>query len=354
MSASAAEQAVRAAFAEQAGWCRGLNSPLTALVCELLATRGWPEGEVARRLRQWVGDPRPSGDAVPLRLCGGLHAMVRNGSAVDLAACYPPNPFPESDQLAAAIDTAMASTALALWLDRPPQTNEVGRANALFAGLLAFVDRFPLPVVLFELGASAGLNLRMDRFGYDLGGLITGDPQSPLQLKPEWHGPLPPASRIDVIERHGVDLTPLNPALDGHRLLAFVWADQLRRIVQLEAALQVARLNPVKVDADDAAQWIEQHLVSPQSESTSRLIYHSIAFQYFPPGTQARVTAAIEQAGAKATEMTPIGWLRFERSPSEQDPTLRLRIWPGDEDLLLATCHPHGAHINWLASAPTR
>ncbi|MEO7787180.1 MAG: DUF2332 domain-containing protein [Sphingomicrobium sp.] len=354
MPASAAEQAVRAAFAEQAGWCRALASPLTALLCEIMSEDEWPEGRVADRLRDWPGDPRPSADAVPLRLCGGLHAAVREASQPLLAACYPPHPLPDRDRLAEAVRDALRAPDLARWLDRPPQTNEVGRANALFCGLLAFVARFPLPVTLFELGASAGLNLNMVRFGYDLGGLSTGDPRSPLQLRPEWTGPPPPAVVPRVIDRRGIDLTPLDAARDGDQLLAFVWADQARRIAQLGDALEIARAHPPHVDTGDAAEWIEARLAEPQPPGTARLVYHSIAFQYFPPASQARVTAAIETAGAMATVQSPLGWLRFERTPDEQDPTLRLRCWPGDEDRLLATCHPHGTTINWLADAPAR
>ncbi|MDP9086798.1 MAG: DUF2332 family protein, partial [Pseudomonadota bacterium] len=306
------------------------------------------------RLRLWPGDPRPSGDAVPLRLCGGLHASVRAGNAPSLATCYPPNALPERERLAAAVSEAMRASDLVQWLDRPPQTNEVGRANALFSGLLAFADRFPQPVALFELGASAGLNLNMDRFGYDLGGLHTGDPASPLQLRPAWTGPSPPEARIEVLARRGVDLTPLDALSEGERLRAFVWADQVRRIEQLGAALEVARAHPPLVDSGDAAAWLEARLDEAQPRATGRLVYHSIAFQYFPPNTQARVKQAIEGAGDKATGQTPLGWLRFERTPDEQDPTLRLRMWPGNDDRLLATCHPHGTSINWLAGAPAR
>ena len=352
MRGSAAD--VRAAFAEQAGWCRALGSPLTAMVCDQLAERPWPESEVARRLCEWPGDPRPSGDAVPLRVCGGLHAGVRSGALSTLAACYPPHVLAGAEVLGAAIDEAMASPGLAEWLDRPPQTNEVGRSNALFAGLLAFIDRFPLPLALFELGASGGLNLRMDRFGYDLGGLRTGDSASPLQLRPGWTGVPPPEARVEVIGRHGVDLTPLDPLRDGDRLLAFVWADQTQRIAQLEAALMVAAENPVTLDTGDAAEWIEAKLAEPQLEGASRLIYHSIAFQYFMPESQQRVAAAIERAGQRATETTPIGWLRFERTPDEQDPTLRLKSWPGGKNRLLATSHPHGTYVNWLGDVRAR
>jgi hypothetical protein len=71
---------------------------------------------------------------------------------------------------------------------------------------------------------------------------------------------------------------------------------------------------------------------------------HSIAFQYFPEDVQRRVTEAIEAAGARG----PLAWLRYEFVPGEEQPSLRLRLWPGGEDRLLAWCHPHGREIRWL------
>ena len=354
MPACGAEPSVRAAFAEQAGWCRSLASPLTALLCDALATRDWPEGEVARPMQAWPGDPRPSADAVPLRLCGGLHDMVRDGTAAGLARCYPPHALPAAGTLWTALAEVLAKPELVAWLDRPPQTSEVGRSNALFAGAMAFVARYRVPVALYELGASAGLNLNMARFGYVLGGARAGDSGSPLQLAPEWTGPPPPGVAVEVVARHGVDRTPIDPARDGDRLLAYVWADQPRRIAQLEAALTVAAAHPVTVEAGDAADWIEQRLAEPPSIGTGRLVYHSIAFQYFSLPSQLRVRAAIERAGAGASEASPVGWLRFERSPDAQDPELRLVSWPGGVDRLLATCHPHGTYIHWLGDAPAR
>ena len=78
------------------------------------------------------------------------------------------------------------------WLGNAPQTNEVGRAAVLTAGLLVIAARFGQPLRLLELGASAGLNLNLDLYGYDLGGLRAGDPASPLQVRPDWEGPPPP------------------------------------------------------------------------------------------------------------------------------------------------------------------
>lgn len=348
MPISGAEQAVREAFSEQAAWCRSLGSPLTAQLCELLASREWPECPVAARLKNWDGDPRASADAVPLRLCGGLHAAVRSGIAPNLAAAYPPNPLPDEDRMWPALAPVLAMQELSTWLDGPPQTNEVGRSSALVSGLLEFTARFGTPIELLELGASAGLNLHLDRFQFQLGGLHIGDPSAPLKLTPEWQGPSPPPEQLAIASRAGVDLNPVDAIVHGDRLLAYVWADQRQRIVQLEAALAVARSNPLSVEQGDAAPWIEARLSKTQAPGTGRVIMHSIAFQYFPPETQARVSTAIRSAGEAATEQMPLGWLRFERLADEKDPSIRLQTWPGGDDRLLGFSHPHGASIKWL------
>lgn len=348
MPACAAEQQVRSAFAEQASWCRTLASPLTANLCELIARRPWPDCEVSRRLRGWPGDPRAAADAVPLRLCGGLHELVRSGRLPQLAAFYPPYPPAAADRMGSALDQAFSRPGLASWLDGPPQTNEVGRSAALMAGLLTFVARFPLPIDLLELGASAGLNLQLDRFCFRLGGRHIGDALSPLRITPEWHGPPPPAATLELASRAGVDRSPLDPRRDGERLLAYVWADQIGRIEQLEAALSIARAHPLTVEVGDAADWVEGRLARPQNEGLGRVIMHSIVFQYLSPKRQAWVTRAIQRAGAQATETRPLGWLRFERDGPDRDAYLRLRTWPGANEQLLARSHPHGASISWL------
>jgi hypothetical protein len=347
---SAAEQKVREAFAEQAEWCRTLASPLTATICDLLAQREWPESAATEQLRNWPGDPRASADAVPLRTCGGLHALVRAGKLPELAAYYPPNEVERpGDSMWPAIAGALAHPDLLPWLEGPPQTNEVGRSAALVAGLLVFAARYRLPISLLELGASAGLNLQLDRFGFDLGGLHIGDVHSGLQLTPEWQGPRPPEATLCIAERAGVDLHPLDPMDDSERLLAYVWADQVQRSRQLEAALTIAKAHPLGIDQGDAAIWLEERLARPSPAGRGRVIMHSIAFQYFPLTTQAKVRAAIEHAGASATEDQPVGWLRFERDGPDRDAYLRLHSWPGDTEQLLARSHPHGASISWLA-----
>ncbi|HEX8223152.1 MAG TPA: DUF2332 family protein [Allosphingosinicella sp.] len=350
MPGSATEAAVRAAFARQAQWAEALGSPLTVRLCRLLGERLDRWSEVGRRVLDWPGDADPFTDALPLRLTGGLHFLVRRGEAPGLAACYPPAPVPDDEALWAALRPVLDRPDLLPWLDGAPQTNEVGRSAVLMAGLLVVADAFARPVELLELGASAGLNLILDRYGYDLGGLRAGDPVSALQLKPEWTGDRPPDARVEVAGRRGVDLSPLDPRRDGERLLAYVWPDQKRRLAQLETALGLAAPDPPLVDTGDAAPWIEARLAEPQAAGVARVVLHSIAFQYFPDQTKRRIAAAMAAAGETATSASPLAWLRYELAAGDERITLRLRTWPGEERLL-AYCHAHGSEVHWLGEA---
>lgn len=346
MAACATEAAVRAAFARQAGWAAKLESPFMERLCGLLGERLDRGTAAGRRVLDWPGAD-PFGDALPLRLAGGLHALVRRGEAPALAGCYPPNPLPDEAALWAALGPALAEPGLLRWLDSAPQTNEVGRSAVLTAGLLALAERFPDPVELLELGASAGLNLLLDRYGHDLGGVRAGDPGSAVQLRPEWKGRPPPDARVAVARRSGVDLRPVDPVRDGERLLAYVWPDQARRLARLEAALAIAGEDPPRVDRGDAADWLEARLAEPRAPGAVRVVLHTIAFQYFPEGAKARIAAMLEGAGTAGA--TPLAWLRCEPEAGEDRITLRLRTWPGGEERVLALCHPHGAWVRWLA-----
>lgn len=343
------EGCVRASFAEQAIWCDRLGSPFTASLCRLLGERLGRGGALGRKVLDWPGDPLPTADALALRLCAGLHWRVLRGAAPALARLYPPAPPPDRDALWKAVEKEMsaASSALIRWIERPPQTNEVGRAALLMAGLLVLARTFPLPVRLYELGASAGLNLLLDRFGHALGGMAAGDAGSPVQLRPDWKGPPPPASPVRVAGRRGVDLRPAQLPADRDRLIAYIWPDQPRRLRQIEGALAIAAADPPRVDREDAADWIERILLPAPEEGLCRVVMHSVAFQYFDPATQRRVASHLSAVGEAGSATAPIAWLRFEKLPDDRSYSLRLRCWPGG-DSLLAWAHPHGARVEWL------
>jgi len=348
------EQAVRTAFALQSEGCTRLGSPFTALLCDLLGRRLDRSSLVGRRALDWPGEPHWTGDALPLRLAGGLHALVWRGRLPDLAALYPPADLPDSEALWVALDAALhdADAELAEWLERAPQTNEVGRSAALMAGLLVLAARHPLPVSLFELGPSAGLNLMLDRFRFRLGETDAGEPGSPLFLCPEWQGASPPPGTVRVVSRRGVDIHPLEiaKAADRERLLAYVWPDQRQRLADLAAAIGIARSDPPHIDQGDAADWIEANLGLTGKPGVTRVVTHTIAIHYFPPDTRNRIEAHLSRLGAAATDASPFAWLRFEFDPAADNlPTLFLTIWPGGEEMKLAVGHPHGRSLRWMA-----
>lgn len=344
---SSREQSIRAAFRLQSTYCAATGSPLTAQVVGALSDILDRSTRTGARILDWPGDPMV--DALKLRIAGGLNALARSGEDADLTTFYRIGqgdcPGILRRVLSERDDWLMA------WLDSAPQTNEVGRAAVLWSGIMAVAAEYGPRVELLELGASGGLNLNMDRFGYDLGGVHVGDPASEVRLKPHWSGPPPAAAPVEVVARAGVDLNPLdmtNPAV-ADRMLAYIWPDQHDRVQRAEAAIAIAQRFPPPVEQGDGADWLESRLALPQQSCVTRIIYHSIALQYFPPEGRERVRAALAAAGERATPDRPLAWLSMEFHEKVTLADLRLTLWPGDgTHRLLARVHPHGAHIDWM------
>ena len=78
------------AFADQSISCTRLGSPFMGQLFAILAEH-WPKGsKLDARFATFEGDIGPAGASLPLRLAGGLHALVLSGRAPELAAVYPP------------------------------------------------------------------------------------------------------------------------------------------------------------------------------------------------------------------------------------------------------------------------
>jgi hypothetical protein len=351
-----AETAVRNAFAAQAEACAERGSPFTGLLCEALGRSLDRSTEVGLRVLDWSGRPDARGASVPLRLAAGLHALVRRGRVRRLAALYPPDPPPAAETLRAALAEAIsdAEADLLPWLDRAPQTNEPTRSAPLMAGLLVIAaETRGVPFALHEIGASAGLVLVLDRYEHRLGGVAAGTPGAPVKIAPAWDGGSPPATApVRVARRRGCDLDPLdttNPA-DRERLLAYVWPDQADRLARVEAAMDVAAADPPRIERAEAAEWTEAALDPGAAEAgLARVLMHAVAVQYAPEETAARIAAHAARVGAAATDEAPFAWLRFEADPEfGERGSLRLTLWPGGGERVLALGDTHGEALRWL------
>ncbi|WP_366141399.1 DUF2332 family protein [uncultured Shimia sp.] len=285
-------------------------------------------------------------DSLPLRVAGGLHALRLRGLDTGLEATYPPADVSDA-ALWDAVSTALRThdVFLSEWVTHAPQTNEVRRAAALIAGASLLATRYDLPLRLSELGASGGLNLMFDRFGLRTGEQRYGPEDPAFTLHPDWHGPCPQPAALSIVERRGVDLNPL----DAHdpegalRLMAYLWPDQAERLVRISAAITV---QDAPVDKADAIDWLQARLAHAPGQM--HLIYHTVAWQYFPAGAQTRGTDLIEAAGATATDQSPLAWLRMETDGSDLPGAhLSLRLWPRDLRLNLGRIDFHGRWVDW-------
>ena len=237
--------------------------------------------------------------------------------------------------------------ALVAGLDREVQTNEVGRSAALIGGYLTLARR-GLPLRVLEVGASAGLNLRFDRFRFEAGQQAFGPADSPLRFVDPWVGAAPDLSgRIEVASRRGCDLDPIDPTThEGRlRLRSYVWPDQPVRRARLDAALLVAEQLPVTVDRADAVTWLGPLLAAP-IPGVLTVVVHSIVFQYLSPADRNAFLALLDDAGSRATDEAPLAWLRME--PGGDQGETRLTSWPtGTTDLLCRSAF-HGPPVVWI------
>ncbi len=333
---------------KQAGWCRVLGSPFTGDVLETLANTLSRDTETGRRLLDWPGDA--DDDAISMRIGGAFHALARRGTEPALTALYATQAGDLAGLLPGIVETHDGW--LSTWLNRPPQTNEVMRSAALWPGLMEIARRFGPDMELLELGSSAGLNLNLDRFGYDLGGVRAGDPASPVQIVPEWDGPPPALAPVNIIARAGVDRDPvdLTDPAEVERLTAFVWVGMAERMARLEGALALARAHPPQVGKADLVDWLAARLALPQAAGVTRVVFHSIVFQYIPEQSRTRVEELLAEAGAKASAERPLARLQMEMIDFGRAPELRLQCWPGGgAHETLAHVHPHGTKIGWVA-----
>ncbi len=342
--------AVRAAFANQVAYCRANDAPITARVVAAIAgLLGRPASDFARRIADWPGPPLA--DALPLRAAGGFHALHLSEVAHELAPIYADAEDINDAAIIAGVVTRHEA-ALLPWLDGPPQTNEAGRSSNFIAAMLWLAEQgLPPHFDCLEIGSSAGINLMIDRYHYDLGGVHVGPQPGAMAFAPDWRGNHPPMHRIAFAGLNGCDVAPvdLTDPAQALRLKAYIWPEHDVRFARMEAAIAAAHAEKPHLIRANAADFVEAELARPQAAGTTRTLMHSIVWQYVPADQQARVTAAMEAAGARATADRPLAWIALEANRTVHHHELVVRHWPAaPAPRKLAHAHAHGAWVEWL------
>ncbi len=338
----------------QSAYSAALGSPLTTTLLDGVAADVERKGPCRDLLVSFADQPSGRG-MLGFRIAGALHSLVLGGLAPDLAAFYPTagGVFDESGFWSQALGAMLAHPAVVnAFIQRPPQTNEIGRAGSLLAGFLKLARDTRLPLRCLEAGASAGLLLHWDKYQYRLGGRRWGDPDSPAVIRNRWIGgpnDLPPHEDVVVAERRGCDISPVDVTRDDARLhlRSFIWGDHPDRLARLDAAMALASTTPAAIDRCDAAAWVEAHLAESRP-GTATVLYTSFAALYFDEATRLRIDAAVMRAAAQSTADAPLAVMRLEGNGPSKPPQLELYQWPQQRHRVLATADILGRSTTWL------
>lgn len=323
-------------------------------------------------------DDAPDEQRLPVLLFAAVHLLVLEGRGGDLSAHYPTaspstaapspprvdDPFPSFRRVA----LEHAERIRAVVATRATQTNEVGRC-AWFMPLAAEVAGGSGPVALIDVGASAGLNLLLDRYSYEYtdehGRVVNqilpaegrhGTPLIHCMLRAgsaaAWR---PPMALPEVAFAAGIDASPIDVTDDDavRWLKACIWPGMDDRFVRLSAAIELARTAPPSITRGDAVDALDEQVVAAHAHGHP-LVLTSWVLNYLPFERQQAFVECLDRLGAAFD----LSWIVAE-SPAET-PGLPLPAG-ADEDLTVvslvrwrsgrreverrATAHPHGYWI---------
>ena len=308
--------------------------------------------------------PGPPGSVPALRLMAALHHLVLAGGAPDLGRFYPSVGGSEPPERAWQVACGTIERNLdemRRLVARTVQTNEPGRSAALYGALLWLAERHRLPVRLLEIGASAGLNLQVDRYGYLVRRRALGDPASPLSFVEPWDGvpvrdPWSAQSLLRIGERRGCDCAPLDVRSPegATTVLAYIWPDEPERLLRVKQAIEVARRRPVRVEAAAATHWIEERLAERQTDGQT-VVWQSVVRQYLSDLERRELDSCLQEVGAQASEKHPLAWVTLEPTDDHLSGfELSCRVWPPDARVVLASSGDHGPPIRWHAAPQPR
>lgn len=339
----------------QSRLCRESSSlTYAAIIDELAAQLAGSTRSTAAELVAADGRD-PVGTALYLRLLAAVHRLALDDPALPLRAYLPSTGGTvDLDAVVPAFLQTVDDHAdtVAAGMQTDIQTNEVGRAAVLSAALNHIAHTSGPALRLLELGASAGLNLCVDRFRVDAGSQAWGPADSPVQLVDAFVGGDPPPGGYEVRERRGCDVNPVDLADPANRLMlrSFVWPEHVERLQRLERAIDIAVAGPTPVvDRAEASAWTAKQLTDLPADVTT-VVFHSVVMPYLTVDQREELREVLRAAGEQADGSRRLARVSYEYRASHKTFCLSLMTWPGEHRQLLATGNPHGREVRWLAT----
>ncbi|HTX56826.1 MAG TPA: DUF2332 domain-containing protein [Candidatus Acidoferrales bacterium] len=295
-----------------------MRSPLYARVMQRALDDYRARGVVYEFFRD--APERASASTPGVRLMGALHYLALAGEAPGLAAHFPScGGDGDAEALWERARELLAEEPArigALFMETP-QTNEVLRATVLSAGLSVVARTSGMALRVFEIGASAGLNTRVQSDDYV------------------------------VVERGACDLHPLDieSEHDRMRLLSFVWSDDAERIERLHQAIAAAREHPLAVERADMYEWLPRRVAPKAGYAT--IVMQSVVADHLTHEQRVQLAQTIDTIGGAATPAAPFAWLRMEFNRDTKRYDTQLTTWPGPHLQIIASSTGHAREIAW-------
>lgn len=254
-------------------------------------------------------------------------------------------------------------------LSRATQTNEAGRCTTLLPSLAQISATEGRPLALIEVGASAGLALFPDRYGYEYvaeAAEARTTRLDPAGARPGTYpvlrcvtsGPVPlPAALPQVVWRAGIDLNPLDVRNrdDVAWLEALVWPEQEFRLERLRQAIAIAREDPPLLVSGDLNEQLVG-LAARAPEDAALVVFHSAVMAYLDGAGRTRFRRTMADLAAERG----CHWLSNEGHtvlaqadgssvvPEMDDARLRGRFLLLQDGEPAAIAGPHGQSLEWL------
>ncbi|MDP8960867.1 MAG: DUF2332 domain-containing protein [Actinomycetota bacterium] len=308
----------------------------------------------------------------PNLLLAAVHDLLLRGIEHPLARYYPSVGGwrePDEQLLATFRDfcTWHEDVLRGLVSTRNTQTNEVRRCAALLPALRRAARQASAPLTIVEVGASAGLNLLMDRFAYRYDDLLVGPDDAALVIDCALRNGTPPPlnTALSSARRVGIDLHPLDVHDADHArwLRACVWPEHLDRLHLLAAAIAVAQREPPELVAGHALEALPE-VVATLPAGTELCVFNSATLAYFSQAERGAFVDLIESLSTdrpvwwvslEAAFIEPFDWrasTTFQEAVEGLTYLITLTRMAGGcrvDDHLLGRSDPHGRWIEWIA-----
>jgi hypothetical protein len=235
-------------------------------------------------------------------------------------------------------------------LTRTTQTNEPGRCAALLPSLA----RIEGPLALIEVGASAGLCLLPDAYGYDWKRQKLAPPSAYSATAPVFscsaseNTPLP-VKHPEIVWRVGLDLNPLNVANDQDIawLENLVWPEHHDRLARLRKAIQTARIERPRVVAGDLRHDLPR-LIAEAPRDATIVVFHTAVLSYISEQSDRDAFAVGMIGDARVTWLSNEGPRTFPQFTEAAGTVHEDMFLLSVDGQPVAWTGPHGQEVRWI------